>query len=315
MIVKNEERVLGRLLDSMQDLVEEIVIVDTGSTDKTKEIASRYTKNLYDFVWVDDFAAARNYAFSKCTMDYIYAADADEVLDEENRNRFLQMKQALLPEIEIVQMKYANQLQYSTIYNYDEEYRPKMYKRLREFVWEHPVHEAVRLTPIIYDSDVVITHLPEKLHTGRDLALFERMIQKGVRLDKKMHNLYAKELFVSGNDREFVQALPFFEESCEDISRDLEEQMEAFCVAAKANRLKGSIPGFFKYAMKAVTAGGCSEICYELGIYYMEIQDHEEAAMWFYNAAHETEPILSIAYGGENAEKMMESLVKQRETC
>ena len=104
MIVKNEEAVLARCLDTVCDLVDEIIIVDTGSTDATKMIAGHYTDKIYDFVWVDDFSAARNFAFSKATMQYIYSADADEVLDEENRERFRLLKMNLLPEIEIVQM-------------------------------------------------------------------------------------------------------------------------------------------------------------------------------------------------------------------
>lgn len=56
MIVKNEETVLARCLDSIKDLMDEIIIVDTGSTDRTKEIAAGYTDQIYDFAWVDDFA-------------------------------------------------------------------------------------------------------------------------------------------------------------------------------------------------------------------------------------------------------------------
>ena len=110
MIVKNEERILRRCLDSVADLVDEIVIVDTGSRDETKKIAAGYTEFVYDFEWVDDFSAARNFAFSKATQEYIYSADADEVLDEANRQRFRLLKETLLPEVEIVQMKYENQL-------------------------------------------------------------------------------------------------------------------------------------------------------------------------------------------------------------
>ena len=55
MIVKNEEQVLNRCLDSIYDLVDEIIIVDTGSNDRTKEIASKYTKNIFDFVWGERF--------------------------------------------------------------------------------------------------------------------------------------------------------------------------------------------------------------------------------------------------------------------
>ena len=77
MIVKNEEAVLKRCLDSLKGIAEEIVVVDTGSTDRTKEIAAEYTDKIYDFTWVHDFSAARNFAFSKATKDYIYSADAD----------------------------------------------------------------------------------------------------------------------------------------------------------------------------------------------------------------------------------------------
>ena len=65
MIVKNGERILARCLDSVKDLVDEIIIVDTGSADATKRIAAEYTDKIYDFTWIDDFSAARNFAFSK----------------------------------------------------------------------------------------------------------------------------------------------------------------------------------------------------------------------------------------------------------
>ena len=65
MIVKNEEQVLSRCLDSLAGLMDEIIIVDTGSCDRTREIAARYTDKIYDYIWKDDFADARNFAFSK----------------------------------------------------------------------------------------------------------------------------------------------------------------------------------------------------------------------------------------------------------
>ena len=104
LIVKDEESVLARCLDSVRAIADEIIIVDTGSTDGTKQIAKRYTDHVISYTWQDNFSAARNFAFSKAEMEYIYSADADEMLDEENRAAFLQMKEVLLPEIEIVQM-------------------------------------------------------------------------------------------------------------------------------------------------------------------------------------------------------------------
>ena len=77
MIVKNEQDILARCLDSYAGTYDELIIVDTGSTDNTKEIAAHYTDKIYDFEWINDFSAARNFAFSKATKEYIYSADAD----------------------------------------------------------------------------------------------------------------------------------------------------------------------------------------------------------------------------------------------
>ena len=252
MIVKNEEKVLKRCLDSLVDIMDEIIIVDTGSIDRTKEIAYLYTNKVYDFKWNDDFSAARNYSFSKATMDYIYVADADEVIDKENQKRFLQLKQALLSEIEIVQMIYCNQLEYGTTYNFDEEYRPKLYKRLRTFMWEEPLHEMVRLEPIIYDSDIRIEHKPLANHAGRDFSIFLKMEKKGLRLSKKLHTMYAKELFIAGEVEDFVSAIPVFEKTMVDENRSLDEVKEAACVLAKAYRLLGREKEFFKNALKEI---------------------------------------------------------------
>lgn len=298
MIVKNEEKILRRCLDSVADLVDEIIIVDTGSDDKTKSIAAEYTEQVYDFEWTDDFSAARNYAFSRAAKEYIYSADADEVLDEENRRRFRQLKETLLPEIEIVQMKYGNQLHFNTVYNYDEEYRPKLFKRLREFVWEAPVHETVRLTPTVYDSDIVIRHMPESSHSGRDLENFRRHCAEGYRLPKRLHTMYARELLLAGEKEDFDRAAEFFEASAADGSRDGEEIAEACCIAAHAARLAGDTVKFFKYTSKVIAEEANSEICCELGHFYEAEADYEEAAVWYYNAVYETQPILNIRAGG-----------------
>ncbi len=172
MIVKNEEQVLSRCLDSLAGLMDEIIIVDTGSSDRTKEIAARYTDKIYDYIWKDDFADARNFAFSKASMEYIYTADADEVLDDENREQFRLLKEAMVPEVEIVQMKYVTKNEFNTVLNFKEEYRPKLYRRLRTFTWIDPIHETVRLDPVVFDSDIAITHLPQSLHSRRDFKGF-----------------------------------------------------------------------------------------------------------------------------------------------
>lgn len=295
MIVKNEEKVLERCLKSLVRIVDEIIIVDTGSNDKTKEMAQKYTDKIYDYAWQHDFSHARNFAFSKANMDYIYSADADEILDEANQKRFLQLKEILLPEIEVVQMKYCNQLQFNTVYNYDEEYRPKLFKRVREFKWIDPIHETIQTEAVVYDSDIEIIHCPECYHTKRDFGAFCKMEESGISFSKRLHMMYAKELLMGGEKEDFVNAIPTFQKTLEDTQRSQDEIKEATCVLGRAARLIGDTHAFFTNALKNVAMGSCAEICYELGEYYYSMKEYNEAIIWYYNAAYETECILDLS--------------------
>lgn len=314
MIVKNEEKVLKRCLDSVQGLVDEMIIVDTGSTDRTKELAKQYTDKIYDFTWIGDFSAARNFAFSKATCDYIYSADADEVIDQENQEKFRVLKEVLMEEVEIVQMYYGNQLAFGTIYNFDKELRPKLFKRVRHFEWIEPIHETIRLMPVVFDSDIVITHLPEESHTDRDLKAFQNQIQKGNLLSDRLRNLYAKELFVSGKEKDFLEAESYFTQIAEQEEISLEQLKEALCIIVKAAALRKDTVKFFRYAMKDIASKGVSEICYELGDFYMGEGEYAEAAMWFYNAVYETHSILNIHCSGDWALKKL-SECYEKEGC
>lgn len=84
MIVKNEEQFLRRCLDSVKNKVNQIIIVDTGSTDNTLSIAKEYTNDVYSFKWIDDFSAARNESIKYATTDYILVMDADEYLEDDS---------------------------------------------------------------------------------------------------------------------------------------------------------------------------------------------------------------------------------------
>lgn len=300
MIVKNEADILARCLDSLSGLYEELIIVDTGSTDETKEIAAQYTDQIYDFVWCNDFAAARNFAWSKASMEYIYSADADEVLDEENYRQFKMLKQVLDPAIEIVQMYYDNQLHNGTVYNFNREYRPKLYKRLRQFVWEDAVHEAVRFTPLIYDSDISILHYPKENHAGRDFSCYQTQLKKGRRLSLRLYSMYARELYLSGSREDYLAAKPYFEALLKQEDLPDDRRVEAEIILACCARLCADLASFFTQCMHNVATGqGSAEICYELGTYYEENGDKEEAAIWYLNAAFETQCYLNVHCGGD----------------
>ena len=102
MIVKNEETVLERCLESaagknnrQENPTDEIIIADTGSTDGTKKFAEAYGAKIYDFPWKNDFSAARNFAFSKATGDYILWLDADDYISDEARKKLFALKKRL----------------------------------------------------------------------------------------------------------------------------------------------------------------------------------------------------------------------------
>ena len=299
MIVKNEEDCLKRCLDSLKGIVDEMIVVDTGSTDRTKEIAKECGARVEDFTWTGDFSEARNFAFSKANCDYIYSADADEELDGDNRERFMQLKKDLSElDIDIVQMYYCNQLEFRTVYNFDRELRPKLFKRVRHFVWEDPIHEQVILDPVICNSDVEIIHKPKESHAGRDLEAFRRTISQGRRLSARLHDMYARELFMAGTDDDFIKAKEFFAESVLDNTRSLDEIKQASCVLAHIAVIQNDPEALLKYCLKDAISEMCSEMCYELGDYYSGKKDLDEAIVWYYNAAYECSSILDIKKSG-----------------
>lgn len=89
MIVKNEEANLRECLESVAGIVDEIILVDTGSTDATIKIAKEFDAKIYHFNWINDFSAARNFALSKSTGDWILYLDADERLDVRSKQELL----------------------------------------------------------------------------------------------------------------------------------------------------------------------------------------------------------------------------------
>lgn len=91
MIVRNEEKMLEGCLESVQGIVDEIVIVDTGSTDNTLKIAEKFGTKIFNFIWNNDFSAARNESLKHCTGEWILYMDADERLNEQSKQQIRQV--------------------------------------------------------------------------------------------------------------------------------------------------------------------------------------------------------------------------------
>ncbi|WP_053006357.1 glycosyltransferase family 2 protein [Desulfosporosinus acididurans] len=296
MIVKNEEKFIKRCLECLKDIADEIIIVDTGSTDRTKEIAGNYTPGIYDFEWVDDFAAARNFCFSKATMDYIYTADADEVIDDDNIKKFLLLKSDISPDVDIVEMQYTNQLEKGSTYNFDEENRPKLFKRLRTFRWIDPIHEVIDCYNNVLTSDIKIIHKPEEGHFQRDLSIFVKSTGNGQVLNSRLHMMYARELFICGTDEDFLKAFDYFNRSLMEETLKPDDKRLSYCVLARYYNLISDAHNLFKVITKTLNGVVSSEICCELGSYYMKMEDYEEALYWYYLASGAASADLNIDY-------------------
>ncbi len=272
MIVKNEEDVIGRCLNCVKDLVDEIIIVDTGSSDHTKQIVSEYTKNIYDFKWVDDFSKARNYSFSKAKCDYILWLDADDILDKKYQKKLKELKKDLNKDIDIVMMKYQVG---DMIF-----YRERLLKRENNYLWVNPVHEVIVPTGIIVYSDVTIKHQKEaKKISTRNLDIYEKYINNGNDLDARGMFYYGRELYEHGF---YQKAISIFKEFLKRDDAWIENQIEACLNICLCLRCIDQYEQGLKYLFQSFVYDiPRSEIICEIAYHYLINKDYQKAIYWY----------------------------------
>lgn len=186
MIVKNEEKKLNKCLSSVKDIVDEIIIVDTGSNDKTIEIAKKYTDKIYHFDWINDFAAARNYSLSFATKDYIMWLDADDYIKKSQKEKIKMLKQS----DDTADMYY---FLYDFNDNYQAFYRERMFLRSMNYRFKGKIHEAIIPSGNVKYMDIVINQQNiEKGLNRRNIDIFESL--KSEEFTSRDYYYYAKEL-------------------------------------------------------------------------------------------------------------------------
>jgi tetratricopeptide (TPR) repeat protein len=305
MIVKNEEKNLERCLNSVKELVDEIIIVDTGSSDKTKEIASKFTDKVYDFEWVDDFSKARNFSLSKANCDWILILDADEAISKQD---FEEIKKMVNDEKEadaftLIQRNYLNGMGLAGFVSSDKDkyhesktafgFQPVEIVRLfknKNYLFEGRIHETIynsvkSKNGKIFGSDIAIHH-------------FGNLGDKESNKNEVYVNLLKKRL----NEREFGEKTEDF--ICFEIARELmvlknyDEAKTYFEKASKINEkpeyLLG-ISGIYlinndlynaeKILKKAVELDGSNpDIHNNLGVIYSEKKEYKKAIKKFERA-------------------------------
>lgn len=279
MIVKNEEDVLSRCLNSVKDVIDEIVIVDTGSTDNTKKIAKEFTDKIYHFNWCDDFAKARNYSFSKATKDYILWLDADDVILPKDVKLLKSLKSNIDKTTDIVMMKYNMGTVDDTtpLLSY---YRERLIKNYKNYNWIGRIHEVIQPTGKIIYSDIAITH--KKIHVSdpsRNLRIFEKMIEENEKLDTRQKFYYAREIYYSGNYKKAIEKFnDFLKEDDKWIENTISALLDLSICYNKINDTKNEIKTLFKSFEYDIPR---SQTCCYIGNYFLRNNKIEQAIYWY----------------------------------
>lgn len=298
MIVKDEEKVIGRCLESVKDLVDEIIIVDTGSKDKTKEIVSKFTDKIYDFEWVNDFAKARNFSFSKATKDYILWLDADDVIFEADRKKFKELKEKIDGGVDLYQMKYN--------YTVDEndnptliQIRARLLKREKNYQWVSPIHEVIMPTGNIEKVDIAITHKKiEVKDVNRNINIFERMKTQGIEFDDRQEYCYAKELYCLQRYEEAIEQYERFIKKYECqykmkknyLYSSILELADSYKAVGNEEKVLETLFMILKHEIPG------AECCCKIGEAFVNKKEYNAGVYWFKQAI---ENKLDVKEGGD----------------
>lgn len=185
MIVRDEEKVLERCLKSIYEIADEIIVVDTGSVDNTKDIALKYTDNVHDFEWVQDFSKARNFAASKATSEWILVLDADEYVDREDFKEFKEKLKLNPPKMDINAIEIVNftgkEAETAALNRHS-----RLYKNNGKIKFFRPIHE------LLQDEDGSTLYGLVELkvfHTG----YMEDVVEEKKKTERNLDILLAKE--------------------------------------------------------------------------------------------------------------------------
>jgi GT2 family glycosyltransferase/glycosyltransferase involved in cell wall biosynthesis/tetratricopeptide (TPR) repeat protein len=287
LIAKDEEKNLPRLLKSVEGVFDEVICVDTGSADRTKEVAAQFGAKVFDFKWIDDFSAARNFSFSKCSGDYICWLDCDDVLLPIDREKLLKLKPNLAADAYLSYYSYAQDETGKPVVGL---YRHRLVKR-EVAQWKYPIHECMQFPPNTSQvtTDFIVTHLRTAEDAKRDVGRNIRLLEKAIKQtpnDVRLQFYFAKELFTEGRLQECIPAFekyldPRQRSQCfaDDVTNAYWYMAMAFCSLGKEERaISACLSGIKQDARFA-------EFFNLIGQIHYSHERWEEAIRWFEIAA------------------------------
>lgn len=282
MIVKNEHDTLARCLECVKQFADEIVVVDTGSADDTKDIALKYTDKVYDFKWVDDFSKARNFSFSKANMEYIMWLDADDIILDEDIQKLKTLKNILTKDVDMVMLKYNLNLDENGVpaLSY---YRERIVKRNKNYRWISPIHEVISRSGKVIYEDIAITH--KKIHPSdpnRNLRIFEKMKNENYNFDARQTFYYARELmYAKRYDESLEEYLNFLKLPDAWIENKISAYLDLYDVYVSLGDYDNalfSLFNSFKYDIPR------AEICCKIGWHFISTKEWKLAIYWLNTA-------------------------------
>lgn len=215
-IAKNEEARIETALQSLTPFCDEIIVIDTGSTDRTKEIAQKHTANIFDFRWTYDFGAARNFALQKCTGEWIIWLDAGDRIDPDMRTRIKNLIENSTPD----QAGFFINYQYSA----DQELLiPRIFRNHLGLKFVLPVHEYLEIPPALKkkfkaEPGIIIGHNFDqaalKSVFDRNLQILKFTYKKDPK-DFTIKFFLAREYFNAG---QYIEAEKLLDELLHDIA-------------------------------------------------------------------------------------------------
>lgn len=236
-ITKNEQQNIERCLKSLKPYDLEVIVVDTGSTDKTKEVAAKYTSNIYDFPWCDDFAAAKNFAISKATNAYALVLDSDEYIEQLDMSKLVTLIKVNQDKVGRIRRK--NILTKKGIKQENKEWINRIFNK-ELFHYEGRIHEqVVRIDGeeyATYETPITILHtgydLPEEEKNAKAQRNIKLLEQELIRLEAEPDTKTAQEqlpyiLYQLGKSyylaAEYLMACEYF---AKGLSFDLNPKLE-----------------------------------------------------------------------------------------
>ncbi|MBN2423237.1 glycosyltransferase family 2 protein [Candidatus Woesearchaeota archaeon] len=251
MIVKDEEEFLEDCLNHVKDHADEIIIVDTGSKDRTKEIAGKFTDNVFDFIWEYDFSKARNFSLSKATKDWILVLDADEVLADMEKVIGL-INNAKQDAFFLIQRNYTNdssQANWTPADNnpYCRNYKGyvknpiiRLFRNNKGIKFSGVVHEVVDSSVKKYDvSDIPIHHYYEKKSLINRQLKYLEIAEKELKKNPS-GRIYAIAATVNLKyKKDYKKAVEYFQKAVQlnfEPDKNLEGMAEAHIKAREFNK-------------------------------------------------------------------------------